>query len=253
MKDSCQERCIIDEDGLKSSCCCVVVFSFDHVVLLRIHVLENLPSLADATLRDEKNSSVVQTNSHRELPPTLYFSSRPTILFMGVDFLLAPFLAGGFYYGTPRRLIVTWVLILFIAFCIVGLKRLGHENYFRKDVGVGLFVGLGMGGISILWYAGVACCVVLSGGKRPPLGAGKKRPKGCVDEAGLSGAKHEDVLTKEDQVVCSEALSQERNGERMRREYPRVLWREGWVRRDLERMHGGFEGVMDSQFTSERV
>eukprot|EP00392_Amoebophrya_sp_AT5.2_P013331 g13449.t1 len=107
-----------------------------------------------------------------------------------LDFLLAPFLVGGFYYGTTRRLLVSWLLLAFIVLCVVALKV--TEYYVPSSVvpeftDIGLVAGLGWGWISILCWTCRAYCACYRSGVREMVEDGDDHAAGGSLEDGEAG------------------------------------------------------------------
>ncbi|CAD7975381.1 unnamed protein product [Amoebophrya sp. A25] len=77
-----------------------------------------------------------------------------------LDLVLAPFLIGGFYFGSLRRLLVSWLLFIFICLCVWGLllvKKHRPSSCVPEFSNMGLTVGLGFGFVSIIYWG----CLIL--------------------------------------------------------------------------------------------
>jgi hypothetical protein len=65
--------------------------------------------------------------------------------------LLGPFYVGGFFDGTPRRLVVSWLLVVVIALLGIFTARCPHP--WRQSIDLGVFVGLGWGVAAIFYWS----------------------------------------------------------------------------------------------------
>ena len=64
---------------------------------------------------------------------------------------LAPFFCMGFFHGSRRRILVSWVLTFFIVVLVLGVRLMSQP--WRGLVDLGVVVGLSWGSVSIAWLA----------------------------------------------------------------------------------------------------
>ncbi|CAD7924080.1 unnamed protein product [Amoebophrya sp. A120] len=107
--------------------------------------------------RDDEETTLEKTTPSL-LPPYIYFNKFQSPF---LDLVLAPLLVGGFYYGSKRRLIVSWCLLIFILLCILVLaliRKYAPASFVPEFTNIGLVAGLGWGWISLLCWTVRAYC-----------------------------------------------------------------------------------------------
>lgn len=68
--------------------------------------------------------------------------------------VLAPLMAMGLVYATPKRMTISWVLVGMILLLIAGVRLLPPD--WRAVVDVGVVIGLAGGLLSLLWHTAQA-------------------------------------------------------------------------------------------------
>ena len=84
--------------------------------------------------------------SPRVVARAIYIGNNPTPLRV----LLAPVICMGLLHATRKRLLVSWILLIFIVCLIVGIQYLNQP--WRGIVDAGVIIGLGWGLFSLIWF-----------------------------------------------------------------------------------------------------
>merc|ERR1711894_155518 len=95
----------------------------------------------------------------RPVIPTTTVCRKSCILrFFGeiLDFIMAPLTVAGMVQATPKRLAVSWGIVIGVTLIVIVIMRM--PSPWRNFIDIGVVLGLGWGAVSMLcWTIGVGC------------------------------------------------------------------------------------------------